>query len=572
MPKQELDRLLHTVLSAEELTQMVRQGKTEKLLDTMPKTQDDLAALANMNAEDMVNVALLGKQGLDSYIAEKEKHPEGKLEHLKQQILEEHQAHAAPIPDKIIEKTLPKTDKSCIKVTVGHDRMYAKVTLRHPEDGYDSPTYEDIMEVLAQNEVKKGIKFDYVRRLAEHPVYNTPFRIADGRPAVHGQDASLDLKFSPTNAGLPVEDEHGCVDYHELSLTQNVKQDDLLCVIVPPVRGMDGYDVTGMILPAKQGNVIQNILGQNVHYDEDGVSVYADCDGEVSFYDGKIHVSPVLEIRGNVDYSTGNIDFLGTVVIHGNVTQGFSVKAAEDIKVKGFVEGASLNAGHDIILAQGVNGGMKGEIEAGDTISALFAENVTLRARGDIRIGLLMNCNAQAVNSIVVRNGHGSIVGGEYVCMGNIVADCIGNAAGIKTQITIKSSEAVLQEHEENKKMVSQYESTILRLMQSVGQIKNSDVSAQEKQDAEVRCKIATQKIREEIKRMRRHLKIEEEILSRKKSEGCIYVQQCLYNNVYLSIYGAKMRTKYKQKACTLRRNEDDNTIATGPADFNVEL
>ena len=46
--------------------------------------------------------------------------------------------------------------------------------------------------------------------------------------------------------------------------------------------------------------------------------MYAALDGLLTKTEkGKINVFPVYEINGDVDYSIGNIDFVGTVVIRG---------------------------------------------------------------------------------------------------------------------------------------------------------------------------------------------------------------------------------------------------------------
>jgi len=42
---------------------------------------------------------------------------------------------------------------------------------------------------------------------------------------------------------------------------------------------------------------------------------------------GTIEVSEYLEIEGDVDYNTGNIEFPGIVIIKGDVKPGFVVRA-----------------------------------------------------------------------------------------------------------------------------------------------------------------------------------------------------------------------------------------------------
>lgn len=57
----------------------------------------------------------------------------------------------------------------------------------------------------------------------------------------------------------------------------------------------------------------------------------------------------------NVGATTGNIDFIGSVYVKGDVQSGFKVSATDDIIVDGLVEG-SLEAGGNIILRNGMKG------------------------------------------------------------------------------------------------------------------------------------------------------------------------------------------------------------------------
>ena len=82
---------------------------------------------------------------------------------------------------------------------------------------------------------------------------------------------------------------------------------------------------------------------------EDGTKLISQVSGHVQLEGDKVFVSNCLELV-DVDASTGDIDYDGSVVIKGNVLAGFSVKAAGDISVSGIVEGATLISGGNITL------------------------------------------------------------------------------------------------------------------------------------------------------------------------------------------------------------------------------
>lgn len=78
-------------------------------------------------------------------------------------------------------------------------------------------------------------------------------------------------------------------------------------------------------------------------------------DGHVSLVEGKVFVSDVYEVE-NVDLSTGNIDFEGSVQVNGNVSSNFVIRAGGNVIISGVVEGAYIEAGGNIIIARGMNG------------------------------------------------------------------------------------------------------------------------------------------------------------------------------------------------------------------------
>ena len=80
---------------------------------------------------------------------------------------------------------------------------------------------------------------------------------------------------------------------------------------------------------------------ENVVCNAEMTIMYAAIDGLFTLTGGEtINVFPIYEVNGDVDYHTGNIDFVGTVVIRGNVLTGFRIRAAGDIRIVGGVEGA----------------------------------------------------------------------------------------------------------------------------------------------------------------------------------------------------------------------------------------
>ena len=128
----------------------------------------------------------------------------------------------------------------------------------------------------------------------------------------------------------------------------------------------------------------------------------AEINGQVMITGGKITVEPVYTVEGDVSLKTGNILFLGTVIVKGNVEDGFSVKASGNIEVKGSVGKCELDAEGDIVVHQGIAGKSAALIRAGKNVVSRFIENAPVET-GDFVLGSdgLINFTVSAYKKII---------------------------------------------------------------------------------------------------------------------------------------------------------------------------
>src|SRR5699024_2292633 len=185
---------------------------------------------------------------------------------------------------------------------------------------------------------------DKIKKQLKHRKYNTQIQMSMGKEPEDGADGEVVYHISLDKSGKPLIKEDGDVDYFHLDLVENVKKGQALATIIPPTEGISGMTVTGKEIQATPGKNIRVGRGKNIDLSDDGLQLFAAIDGRVELIANKIHVYNTLEINGDVDTSTGNIDFVGNVTINGNVLTGFEVKAQGHIIVSGVVEGANLYA------------------------------------------------------------------------------------------------------------------------------------------------------------------------------------------------------------------------------------
>ena len=58
-----------------------------------------------------------------------------------------------------------------------------------------------------------------------------------------------------------------------------------------------------------------------------------------------LSVLAIYEVNGDLTMKIGNIDFLGTVLIHGSINGEFKVKAGADVVIDGVLDGGEVVAG-----------------------------------------------------------------------------------------------------------------------------------------------------------------------------------------------------------------------------------
>jgi uncharacterized protein (DUF342 family) len=289
-----------------------------------------------------------------------------------------------------------------------------------------------IVSFLHKNHIVYGIKRDVIEQFVDYPIYKTPVLVAEGIKEVNGRNAYIEYKFETNSKKVHLrESRTGKVDFKNIQLIQNVIENQPVAVKIPAEEGKKGRTVKGEFLPAKDGVDIPLPLGKNVHADKDGVVILSDINGQVALANGVINVEPVFLVEGNVCLKTGNIIFLGTVVVTGNVEDGFSVKAAGNIEIKGSVGCAEMEAEGDISVAQGITGKTTGHVKAGKSIWARFIENAIIDAGDMVMVSDgIINSQVDAYKRIVCQGKRARIVGGRLRASEEINAQIIGTSSG----------------------------------------------------------------------------------------------------------------------------------------------
>ena len=206
---------------------------------------------------------------------------------------------------------------------------------------------------------------------------------------------------------------------------------------------MPGKDVYGHVLIPKPGKKLRLKPGKNIIFQND--KVWATTDGQISISSNAVNVFPVFEVKGDLDLNTGNINFIGNVIVKGNVPSGYEIKAGGDVKITGLVEGALIEAQGSIYISGGIAGQKKAVVNAGVDIHTLYVNQATVTAENDIQIeNFIMHSEVTAGNRIDCKKGH--IIGGTISVGQSVEAGEIGNQHFTRTEIIIGNDSNLIQQ------------------------------------------------------------------------------------------------------------------------------
>ena len=154
----------------------------------------------------------------------------------------------------------------------------------------------------------------------------------------------------------------------------------------------------------------------------------------------KVEVQQNLEIKGDVDYSTGNIDFNGSLLVKGDIKAGFKVKVTGDLEIGGCVEDAEVEAEGSIMVKKGFLGRGKGIIRGGSDVTVKYIQGQEVICEGDLNIGgELMNGKVRVGGNVNVASRKGAIIGGVIMAQGSVETTQVGNENYTHTEIFVGS-------------------------------------------------------------------------------------------------------------------------------------
>lgn len=424
---------------------------------------------------------------------------------------------------------------SKVEISVNPNYTTAFVSFTKPENGGSDVTYEKIISLLDEKGITYGVLKEDILGAVEEKRYDENICAARWTPPEDGVDGKVTYHFDTNTVIKPVEDEHGVVDYKNLGIVRNITSGTPIATITLPTEGEPGVDIQGRPVPQKKGVPANIRAGTGTSLINDGTELIATVDGNLRYSNGCFSVDETLVINGDVDVSSGNIDFIGSVNVRGSVFEGFSVSSRKNITVNGSCNGASLDAQGDISVRIGsINSTImsKGNVVLG------FCENSRVTADGDVESQSFVGGEVFAGNDIRAV-GKGVMVGGKYTALNNIAAMTIGSENYTKTMIILGNNAVLYEEREGLRRDIADLEDKADQLGKILASLN----------DMQKVMKLSPEREQMKANALRNRLKMQADVSKKKKRIEEINMALELAQNLYVSC----RRTMYP--GVTLRIN-----------------
>ena len=218
----------------------------------------------------------------------------------------------------------------------------------------------------------------------------------------------------------------------------NVHRGEPVARVHAPEAGTDGVSADGSVIPAGPGTEAPLVPGPGVERSPADPSLFlAARNGHaVVEENGTVDVWETVVVSHDMDYTTGDLVFVGSAVVHGDVKSELHITVGGDLEIMGDVGDVVIEAGGDVRIAKGFLGRGTGRITARGSVAVGHILNQSITAGRDVRI------ERESVNGMV-RAGK-SILAPSAVIMGGILeaeelidAGSLGRSQGSQAKVRI---------------------------------------------------------------------------------------------------------------------------------------
>jgi uncharacterized protein (DUF342 family) len=401
-------------------------------------------------------------------------------------------------------------------------------------------TVDDLLAAINDERITFGLIPEAVDQIVKDKTINQWVVIARGQKPEQGKDGYIKFHFDTSRTKVTIkEDASGKVNLKDLHLIQNVKKGDPLCELVNPQPGTPGMTVKCEEIPGKLGVSAKLPGAKNVTYSADRNQIFAAIGGMVIWLENAVNVEPSYVVH-DVDASVGNIRFNGSVVVQGEVGDGYEIHAGEDIVIATTVGKVVLEAGGNIKIAGGIMGQEEAMITANGMIHAKFIQDAHVISEKEIVVdGYIRNSLVSAIGPVIIKNPNGFITTSQVSSDSCVYCHTVGQeTAGEKTVISIGRSPVLHREQHRMKEEISEKIQKFIRFQSSLAKLRLLKATSELSNQQEA----LYNKILDSMETLRRILNQQNakiiEIVDKihKTHQGNIYIEGAVYDQTDINI------------------------------------
>jgi len=174
--------------------------------------------------------------------------------------------------------------------------------------------------------------------------------VARGKEPIEPIDDVLEVYFDTnTHKGFK-SDQSGNVDFKSIGSITSVKKDDILAKRTVGKEGTIGINLFSQPIQPKKRKVKDMMVKSGCKF-KDKDTIVSTMEGKPQVKGCIFQVNNVHEVLSDVDITTGDINFIGDVIINADVKEGMKVKSGNTINIKGNAIRCNLWSEGDMTIA-----------------------------------------------------------------------------------------------------------------------------------------------------------------------------------------------------------------------------
>lgn len=304
-----------------------------------------------------------------------------------------------------------------------------------------------VVKLLGDNGIKHGVLaqeiVEAVKELAKGEKLQGMV-VAQGVPPESGKDASVEVLVDLDSHRIGRLLEDGRIDFRDKGALPLVAPGTRLAVLQPGEPGKPGLDVKGQKIKPPLPRQLKLRAGPGVRIEEDGLVAVAVIQGIANQpEEAKFEVLEILEIRGDIDFASGHVDFPGKVRVSGAVLSDFKVQA-KSLEAEEMEPGSEAEVSGDLTMRGGIMGA---KVKAGGKITARYVRDTSLTCEGDLLVeSEIVHSKIQCGGRVRITQGDGRIVNSQINAIKGVITGVIISSGVERTTIRLGVTAEILQE------------------------------------------------------------------------------------------------------------------------------